>query len=113
MQHVPALVDHLCACPGLIFLDVSDNDVSVEGICRLTICILRNHKLTDVRFDYEPTACVGQDAWRSEGLPVLPAEVVEDGWEAVLKYLREVRLYIFFMIEFSCSIVVLFPPSFM
>ena len=91
MQHVPALVEHLYTCPFLIYLDISDNDVSVEGVCRLIPCILRNQKLTDVDLDHAPSACVGHDAWRSEGLPLLPAEIVDEGWKAVLKHLREVH----------------------
>ena len=114
MQHVPALVEHLCTCPALIFLDLSDNDVSVEGICRLTICILRNHKLTDVRFDHEPSACVGHDAWRSEGLPVLPAEVIRGEWRGVLKCLRELpgsHLLEVFEFVFAVMHFLLYPRS--
>ena len=63
--------------------------MSVAGVCRIVASILHNVQLTDVRFDHGPSACVGHDAWRSEGLPVPPGEVVAQGWEAVLEYLRK------------------------
>ena len=57
-------------------------------MCRIIACILDNVKLTAVRFGHEPSACVGHDAWRSEGLPVPPRQVVAQGWTAVLCFLR-------------------------
>ena len=63
--------------------------MSVAGVCRIVASILHNVQLTDVGFDHEPSACVGHDAWRSEGLPV-PRTVVWQGWRwgAVLSLLR-------------------------
>jgi hypothetical protein len=57
-------------------------------VCHIIACILHNIQLTDVWFDHEPSACVGHDAWKSEGLPVLPSEVVAQGWREVLRFLR-------------------------
>ena len=57
-------------------------------MCRIIACILHNVKLTNVYLGHEPSACVGHDAWRSEGLPVPPSEVVAQGWEAVLRFMR-------------------------
>ena len=64
------------------------NKVGVAAVCRLISCILHNVKLTDVYLDHEPSACVGHDAWKSEGLPVPPGEVTAQGWKAVLQFLR-------------------------
>ncbi len=57
-------------------------------MCRIIACILHNVKLTSVYLGHEPSACVGHDAWRSEGLPVPPSDVVAQGWEAVLHLFR-------------------------
>ena len=64
------------------------NKFSVAATCHLIACILHNVKLTNVLFNHQPSACVGHDAWRSEGLPVPPSEVVAQGWKAVLEFLR-------------------------
>jgi GTPase SAR1 family protein len=64
------------------------NPVTVVGVCRIIACILHNHKLTDVCFNLEPSACVHNDAWLREGLTVPPDEVVRQGWKAVLQFLR-------------------------
>ena len=66
----------------------SGNQVGVAAVCRIIACILHNVKLTTVSFDHQPSACVGHDAWRSEGLPVPPSEVVAQGWTEVLRFLR-------------------------
>jgi hypothetical protein len=58
-------------------------------VCRLISRILHNAQLTYVWLDHEPSACVVHDAWKSEGLPVPPGEVVGEGWRAVLQYLRK------------------------
>ena len=65
-----------------------DNQVGVAAVCRIIACILHNVKLTTVYFDHKPSACVGHDAWKSEGLPVPPREVVVQGWTEVLRFLR-------------------------
>ncbi len=39
-------------------------------------------------FDHFPAACIACDAWQREGLPVPPAEVVGEGWKAVLTFLQ-------------------------
>jgi hypothetical protein len=62
--------------------------MSVAGVCRIVASILHNVQLTYVAFDQGTSACVGHDAWRSEGLPVLPSTVVARGWGAVLRVLR-------------------------
>ena len=64
------------------------NKVGVAAVCRIIACILHNVKLTLVWFDHEPSACVGHDAWKSEGLRVPPSEVVAKGWREVLRFLR-------------------------
>ena len=50
------------------------------------------HKITRLRLDPQPSACVRHDAWRSEALPVPPAEVAGKGWAAVLESLRVRRV---------------------
>ena len=57
-------------------------------MCRIIACILHNVKLTTVYLGHEPSACVRHDAWKSEGLPVPPSEVVAQGWTEVLRFLR-------------------------
>ena len=42
--------------------------------------------------DHQPSACVGHDAWHSEGLPVPPADVVAKKWNDVLQFLRKARM---------------------
>ena len=69
-----------------------DNQVGVASVCRIIACILHNVKLTNVEFDHRPSDCVRHDAWRSEGLPVPPSEVVVKGWTEVLRFLR-VRVF--------------------
>ena len=64
------------------------NKVGVAAVCRIIACILHNVKLTTVYLGHKPSACVSHDAWKSEGLPVPPSEVVAQGWEAVLRLLR-------------------------
>jgi hypothetical protein len=64
------------------------NEISVAGVCRIISCILQHPKLTTVMFDHEPSACIGHDAWNSEGLAVPPADVLAKGWAVVLKFLR-------------------------
>jgi hypothetical protein len=64
------------------------NEISVTGVCRIISCILQHPKLTTVMFDHEPSACIGHDAWNSEGLAVPPADVVAKGWAVVLQFLR-------------------------
>ncbi len=57
-------------------------------MCRLISRILHNAQLTTVSLDHRPSACVRHDAWKSEGLPEPPGEVVAQGWTAVLEFLR-------------------------
>jgi hypothetical protein len=68
------------------------NQVGVAAVCRFIAFILEKVKLTTVRFDHEPSACVSHDAWRSEGLPNPPSEVVAEGWKVVLRLLRVRRI---------------------
>ena len=64
------------------------NKISVTAVCRIIPCILPNDMLTEVNFDHEPSACVGHDAWRSEGLPVPPSKVMAQGWTEVLRLFK-------------------------
>ena len=66
----------------------SGNQVGVAAVCRIIACILHNVKLPTVYLDHKPSACVRHHAWRSEGLPVPPREVVAQGWREVLRFLR-------------------------
>ena len=73
--------------------------MSVAGVCRIVASILHNVQLTDVGFDHGPSACVGHDAWKSEGLPVPPSEVVAQDWwradsKALLRFLRVRRVFV-------------------
>jgi len=70
-----------------------NNQFGVAAECRIIACILHNVKLTFYFHDHQPSACVGNDAWKSEGLPVPPSEVVAQGWEAVLRFLRVRRVF--------------------
>ena len=67
------------------------NQTSVSGVCRIVSCILHNEKLTEVGFDHKPSSCVVHEAWRREGLSVLPKSVVaSQAWVTVLEHLRQV-----------------------
>ena len=84
-----ALVVLFCYFPeSLLSFSQERNNVSVTGVCRLIACILHNPKLTQLYLDHQPSACVGNAAWRSEGLPVPPIAVQIGGWSEVLKFLR-------------------------
>jgi hypothetical protein len=69
------------------------NRVGVASVCRIIACILHNVKLTTVFFDHRPYACVQHDAWKSEGLPVPPIEVVFKSWQTVLCRFRVRRVF--------------------
>ncbi len=81
---------HVCFafCFTLIFQ--IGNNVSIRGVCRIVASILHNAKLTFVTFNHSPSACVGHDAWQSEGLPVPPSEASAFiyGWQSMLPFLR-------------------------
>ena len=81
--------------------------MSVVGVSRIVSCILHNEELTDVSLDPKPSACVGHEAWRSEGLPPLPSAVVRDGWDAVLKHLRQVCIRLLRLLFRALQ----FPPN--
>jgi hypothetical protein len=68
----------------------SNKNISVAVTCHLVVCALHNPELTTLTLDHSPSACVAHDAWRSEALPVPPAEVAGEEWTAMLKFLREV-----------------------
>ena len=70
----------------------SRNRTSVAGVCRVVSCILYNGALTAVTFDHKASACVASDFWRREGLAVPPDEAVDQGWIAVLAFLRRERV---------------------
>jgi hypothetical protein len=80
-------------CVSLRLSQRGNKNISVAVACHLVACALHNPKLTDLRLDHAPSACVAHDAWRSEALPVPPAQVAGEGWAAVLKFLREVSAY--------------------
>ena len=67
------------------------NKISESGVCHIVSCILHNEKSqVAVYCDFSPLVCARHEAWRSEGLPSLKADVVRDDWGAVLSYLRQV-----------------------
>ena len=61
--------------------------MSVAVTCHFIACILHNPNLTKLSLDHKPSACVGHDAWHSEGLLVPP--VVAERWTDVLEFLRK------------------------
>ena len=75
-------------CVSLRLSQGGNKNISVAVTCHLVACALHNPKLTMLY--HTPSAWVAHDAWRSEALPVPPAEVAGEGWPAVLKFLREV-----------------------
>ena len=79
----------------------SGNNISVAVTCHLVACILHNPNLTELVLDHQPSACIGHDAWRSEGLPgseglpvllLPPAEVGAKKLTAWLEYMRKVTM---------------------
>jgi hypothetical protein len=80
-----------------------DNEVGVAAVCRFIACILHSVQLTDLSFSHcqQPSAwvsaCVGHDAWKSEGLPGPPRQLehwdlryrsLVFSWPAMLRFLR-------------------------
>ena len=80
-------------CVSLQLSQGSNKNISVAVTCHLVACALHNPELTTLTLDHSPSACVAHDAWRSEALPVPPAEVAGEEWTAMLKFLREVSAY--------------------
>ena len=80
-------------CSSLRLSQDGNKNISVAITCHLVACALHNPKLTTLVLDHAPSACVAHDAWRSEALPVPPAQVAGEGWKAVLEFLREVSAY--------------------
>ena len=76
---------------SLLVSQISRN-ICIAAACHLITCIMPYHKITQLRLDPQPSACVRHDAWRSEALPVPPAEVAGKGWAAVLESLRVRRV---------------------
>jgi len=60
----------------------------VSGVLRFISCIIYNDQRFDFSFDHEPSVCVRHESWR--GLPVVPSDVISQGWEVVRRHLREV-----------------------
>ena len=77
-------------CVSLRLSQIGNENISVAVACHLVACTLHNPELTELDLDHKPSVCVAHDAWRSEALPVPPAEVVGQGWGEMLKFLREV-----------------------
>ena len=76
-----------------------NNQFGVAAECRIIACILHNVKLITVHLGHEPSDCIGHDAWKSEGLPVPPSEVVAQDWwradsKALLRFLRVRRVFV-------------------
>ena len=68
------------------------NNAPVAAACRLVACILHNPKLTSLRLEHSPSACVAHAAWQGEGLPLPPSDVVAKGdWTPVLEFLRKAK----------------------
>ena len=84
----------------------SGNNISVAVTCHLVACALHNPNLTELVLDHQPFACVGHDAWRSEGLPVVSVLSLEDAewtkWTTVLESLRKVSMQIIFRSPAQC-----------
>ena len=84
----------------------SGNNISVAVTCHLVACALHNPNLTELVLDHQPFACVGHDAWRREGLPVVSVLSLEDAewtkWTTVLESLRKVSMQIIFRSPAQC-----------
>ena len=87
------LFNFFVRCVSLRLSQEYNKKISVAVTCHLVACALHNPKLTTLYLDHAPSACVAHDAWRSEALPVPPAEVAGKKWTAVLEFLREVSAY--------------------
>ena len=69
------------------------NSVGIAGVCGLIPSLLNLPKLSGF-IDGSPSDCIGSDAWRQAGLAEPPKEAIGQGWDTVLKQLREVRVHI-------------------
>jgi hypothetical protein len=83
-----------CRCVSLR-VPQERNNISVSATCHLIACVFFNPKLTKLKLDHTPSACVADHSWRGAGLPEPPFEAVRQGmidtakgWAAVLKALR-------------------------
>ena len=70
-----------------------DNAIGIAGVCGLIPSLLNLPKLS-ISISPNPSDCIGSDAWRQAGLAVPPKEAIGQGWDTVLKQLREVRVHI-------------------
>jgi hypothetical protein len=68
----------------------ADNDTDVPSVCRLLPSLLNKPHLTYLSLRHEPSSCVVDSAWAQAGLPVLPPQVVKEGWTDVMQHIRQV-----------------------
>ena len=66
------------------------NDTDVPSVCRLLPSLLNKPHLTYLSLDHKPSSCVVDSAWAQAGLPVLPPQVVKEGWTDVMQHIRQV-----------------------
>ena len=79
--------------------------MSVSGVPRIVSSILHNEQLTQVYLDHEPSACSSSQAWRSEGLPPLPAGFGLI-WNHALPHLRQVCISLLVLRDLHLTVVV-------
>ena len=79
--------------------------MSVSGVLRIVSSIIHNEQLTQVYLDHEPSACSSSQAWRSEGLPPLPAGS-RDEWNSALPHLRQVCTSLLVLCYLHLTVVV-------
>ena len=63
----------------------------MSGVLRFISCIIYNDQRLEFSLDHAPSVCVRHESWR--GLPVVPSDVISQGWEVVRRHLREVCMH--------------------
>ena len=72
---------------------VAVNPIGIASVCGLIPSLLNLHKLS-IGIGPDPSDYIVSDACRQARLAVPPKEAIGQGWDAVLKHLREVRVHI-------------------
>jgi hypothetical protein len=72
-------------------LQEGNETISVAVICHIVACVLHNSNIARLSLNKLPYNFVKDDAWHSEGLPVLPVELKYKDWNEVLAFWRNAK----------------------
>ncbi len=69
-------------------LSLYNNNIDVPSVCLLLPSLLDKSQLSTVELGHQPSSCVRHSAWAQAEFPVPPAELIRQGWRAVLQFLH-------------------------